>query len=227
MIRVQHLSKQYDAGMVHALEDVSLEIYKGEICSIMGPSGCGKSTLLNMIGALDRPTSGEIIINGRSLKRFAPARYRNCMVGFIFQLHNLLPNITLLENVSLPLVPRRDIGQRQRLDMAMELLSEVGLAHRSTFYPVQISVGERQRAAFARALVTHPGILLADEPTGSVDSRTANVIMDAICRRCEEEEMTALIVTHNPEIAARAARVMFMRDGRLPGIPGTAEQAPE
>lgn len=215
MIQVRKLNKQYDAGMVHALKDVSLVIAKGEVCSIMGPSGCGKSTLLNMIGALDSPSSGEIIINGCSLESLSPAKYRNDTVGFIFQLHHLLPNITLLENVSLPLIPRREIPQRQRMNMAMELLDEVGLTHRATFYPVQISVGERQRVAFARALVNHPVILLADEPTGSVDSCTAKVIMDAILRRCEKENMTTLIVTHNPEIAKRTARVMCMRDGWL------------
>lgn len=215
MIRLQKLSKQYDAGMVQALKDISLEIAKGDVCSIMGPSGCGKSTLLNMIGALDRPTSGEIFIEGQPLKSVSPARYRNRTVGFIFQLHNLLPNMTLVENVELPLVPRRDIGQQQRLAMAMKLLHEVDLGHRASFYPVQVSVGERQRAAVARALVNYPDILLADEPTGSVDSSNATLIMDAILRRCEVQDMTALIATHNPEIAKRTERVVFMRDGRL------------
>jgi len=225
MIRIQNLSKQYDAGMVHALKDVSLEISKGEVCSIMGPSGSGKSTLLNMIGTLDRPTSGRIFIDGRPLESVPEARYRNRTVGFIFQLHNLLPNITLVENVELPLVARRDINRRQRLDRAMKLLSEVGVAHRASFYPVQVSVGERQRAAVARALVNHPEILLADEPTGSVDSSTATLIMDAILRRREGQDMTVLIVTHNPDIAKRTGRVIYMCDGRLHIESGLTAQA--
>ena len=215
MIRLENVSKTYDSGVVRAIEDISLEIFKGEICSVMGPSGCGKSTLLNMIGALDKPSSGHILIEERPLEAIPPSRYRNQTVGFIFQLHNLLPNITLAENVALPLVARRNISRRQRLGMAMQLLSEVGIAHRASFYPVQVSGGERQRAAVARALVSQPEILLADEPTGGVDSHTAGFVMNAILRRCRNQGMTALIVTHNPEIAYRTQRVIFMRDGRL------------
>lgn len=215
MICLQNLTKRYDAGMVHALRGISLEISTGEICSIMGPSGSGKSTLLNMIGALDRPTSGDIIIEGSPLESYSPARYRNRMVGFVFQLHNLLPHLTLVENVALPLVPRRDLSQRQRQTMAMERLDEVGLGHRTFFYPARVSVGERQRAAVARALVHQPGIILADEPTGSVDSKNATLIMDAILQRSKNYQMTALIATHNPEIAKRTGRMIYMHDGRL------------
>ncbi len=215
IIRLENVSKTYDSGVVQAVRNISLEIPKGEICSVMGPSGCGKSTLLNMIGALDRPTSGRILVKGRPLETIPPSRYRNRTVGFIFQLHHLLPSITLEENVALPLVARRNISRRQRLVMARRLLSEVGIANRASFYPVQVSGGERQRAAVARALVSQPEILLADEPTGGVDSRTAGLVMEAILRRCVSQGMTALIVTHNPEIAYQARRVIFMRDGRL------------
>jgi putative ABC transport system ATP-binding protein len=206
---------QYDAGMVHALKDISLEIAQGEVCSITGPSGCGKSTLLNMIGALDKPTSGEIMIKGCPLASFSPHQYRSRIAGFVFQLHNLLPHITLLENIELPLMARKTIDPHQRSEMAMQLLSEFGLAHRADFFPVDVSGGERQRTAVARALVNQPEILLADEPTGSVDSHTSTLIIDSILRRCEAHGMTAVIVTHNPEIAKRTARKISMYDGRL------------
>ncbi len=214
MIRVKNISKSYEKGLVHAVKDISFEISKGEVCSIMGPSGCGKSTLLNIIGTLDTPTSGEIFIDGRPLNDFSFDLYRNSKVGFVFQLHNLLPNITLLENVELPMIPKK-IKQRQRRETALKLLSELGVAHRASFYPPQVSGGERQRTAVARALVNQPEILLADEPTGSVDSETSAFIIDAILQRCQEHSMTALIVTHNPEIANRTGRVMLIRDGRL------------
>ena len=215
MIKVKNLSKQYDAGMVKALTEISLEIARGEVCSVMGPSGCGKSTLLNLIGALDKPTAGEILIDGRFLTDLSLVRYRRYVVGFIFQQHHLIPNLTLLENVALPLLARRDLGSRQRSRLAMELLGEVDLLSRVSFYPAQVSGGERQRAAVARALVNQPAILLADEPTGSVDSVTANLIMEAVLRRCRGDGMTALIVTHNPEIADQSERKIFMRDGRV------------
>ncbi len=201
--------------MVDALVGVTMAIAKGEVCSIMGPSGCGKSTLLNLLGALDRPTSGEIFIEETPLLEIPPARYRNRTVGFVFQQHNLIPNITLAENVRLPLYARYDLNRQQRLDISMELLREVGLESRASFYPAQVSGGERQRAAVARALVNRPAILLADEPTGSVDSVAATMIMDAILRRCQSQCMTTLVVTHNLEIANRTERVMCMRDGRL------------
>jgi putative ABC transport system ATP-binding protein len=141
MIKIRNLVRHYDAGMVHALNSVSLDISKGEICSIMGPSGCGKSTLLNMIGALDKPTSGEIIIKDQPLESIPVNMYRNRMAGFVFQMHNLLPNITLAENVELPLMARKDIKPRQSFEMAMEILTEFGLEHRASFFPVKVCLG--------------------------------------------------------------------------------------
>jgi len=215
MIRIENLCKHYDFGMVDALVGITMVIAKGEICSIMGPSGCGKSTLLNLLGGLDRPTSGEIFIEESPLQEMPQTRYRNLMVGFVFQQHNLIPNITLAENIRIPLLARRNLHRQQQLAIVTELLREVDLESRASFYPAQVSGGERQRAAVARALVNQPAILLADEPTGSVDSVAATIIMDMILRRCQSKTMTTLVVTHNPDIANRTERVLYMRDGRL------------
>ena len=216
MIRLHDVFKHYDHGLVKALNGVSLTIEKGEICSIIGPSGCGKSTLLNLIGALDSMTRGDIRINEQPIKRIKPlSRYRSEQVGFVFQFHNLIPNITLAENVELPTFTVSGVNRRTRRKRALDLLSEMGLSHRAHFLPTQVSGGERQRAAVARALVNSPQILLADEPTGSVDSDTAEFIMSAILGRCREDRMTALIVTHDSHIASRADRILHMRDGCL------------
>lgn len=216
MIRVDKIFKHYDGGLVKALNGISLEIKKGEVCSIMGPSGCGKSTLLNMIGALDTPTYGDVHIDGIRLKDIRSlAKYRNRQVGFIFQFHNLIPNITLAENVELPTFAVSGMTRAQRREKAMALLSEVGLKKRAGFLPTQVSGGERQRAAVARALINSPDILLADEPTGSVDSDTAAFIMSSILKRCRNENMTALIVSHDKNIARQADRTIFMCDGCL------------
>ncbi len=215
MIRIENLCKHYEFGMVDALVGISMVIAKGEICSIMGPSGCGKSTLLNLLGGLDRPTSGEIFIEESPLREIPQARYRNLTVGFVFQQHNLIPSITLAENIRIPLLARRNLHKQQQLAIVTELLREVDLESRASFYPAQVSGGERQRAAVARALVNQPAILLADEPTGSIDSVASTIIMDMILHRCQSQTMTTLVVTHNPDIAKRTERVLYMRDGRL------------
>lgn len=215
MISVKNLYKDYDSGMVHALQGISMEINRGEICALMGPSGCGKSTLFNMIGALDRPTSGKIFIKGHSLQTLSLHRYRNLTTGFIFQQHHLVSSLTLLENVMLPLASRKNMNRSQRMKKAMGLLSELGIAHRASSCPAKVSGGERQRAAIARALVNNPEILLADEPTGSVDSKTADFVMNIIMLRCRKNEMTVLLATHNPEIAEKTKRILFMSDGKL------------
>ena len=216
MIVVDRLYKYFDGGLVKALNGISLEVCKGEACSIMGPSGSGKSTLLNLIGALDIPTDGEIHIDGTRLKdKGSLARYRNRQVGFVFQFHNLIPNITLVENVELPTYTMPGMTRSGRREKAMKLLSEVGLEKRADFLPTKVSGGERQRAAVARALINSPKIILADEPTGSVDSETAAFIMLAILERCRNDHMTALIVSHDKDIASQAGRTLFMRDGQL------------
>lgn len=214
MIRVEKLYKHYDDGLVKALNGISFDVSKGETCAIMGPSGCGKSTLLNLIGALDVPTSGEIIIDGKLLKDIGSlAKYRSKQVGFVFQFHNLIPNITLAENVELPTLAISGMHSIDRKEKALKLLSEVGLEDRAEFLPTKISGGERQRAAVARALINSPKILLADEPTGNVDSETAEFIMSIILKRCRKDNMTMLIVSHNRDIAKQADRILFMRDG--------------
>ena len=216
MIRVKRLYKHYDGGLVKALNGISLAIEKGEVCAIMGPSGCGKSTLLNLIGALDVPTGGKIDIDGIELKNAGSlAGFRNQKVGFVFQFHNLIPNITLLENVELPTFPIPGITRTLRREKALKLLSEVGLEKRVGFLPTQVSGGERQRAAVARALINAPEILLADEPTGSVDSETATFIMTSILKRCRNNRMTCLIVSHNRDVSRQADRTLFMSDGCL------------
>ena len=216
MIHLNKVYKHYDKGLVKALNGVSLSIKKGEICSLTGPSGCGKSTMLNLIGALDIPTYGNILINQIPLKEIKSlAAYRSRQVGFVFQFHNLIPNITLVENVELPTFAISGIGRNHRRKKALELLKEVDLDHRAHFLPTQVSGGERQRAAVARALINSPKILLADEPTGSVDSVTAAFIMSSILTRCRNDGMTALIVTHDPDIAGQADRTIRLRDGYL------------
>ena len=182
----------------------------------MGPSGCGKTTLLNLIGALDIPTAGNIFIDGTNLSKIASkAMYRNRTLGFIFQFHNLIPNITLVENVELPTIAISGMNRVQRRDTALKLLSEVGLDNRTNFLPTQVSGGERQLTAVARALVNSPKILLADEPTGNVDSDTAALIMSIILQRSKKDNMTTLIVSHNKDIARQTERTLFMRDGCL------------
>lgn len=216
MIRIDKLYKHYDGGLVKALNGISLNIRRGEVCSIMGPSGCGKSTLLNLIGALDIPTCGEIYVNGIQLKNTGSLTEFRCrQVGFIFQFHNLIANITLADNVELPTFAISGMSRSRRREKALKLLSEVGLEERAKFLPTQVSGGERQRAAVARALINSPKILLADEPTGSVDSDTAAFIMSSILKRCRNDQMTALIVSHNREITKLTDRTLFMRDGCL------------
>lgn len=216
MIQLENIFKEFEGGLVKALNGVSLQIPRGEVCAIMGPSGCGKSTLLNLIGALDLPSSGTIIIDKKPLQSHRPlCHYRNRRIGFIFQLHNLIPNLTLVENVEIPLHATKEISTAERRKRALAFLAEMGLSQRAFFLPTQVSGGERQRTAVARAMINNPDLLLADEPTGSVDSQTADFIIDSMLRRCRQQQMTALIVTHDREIAERADRLLKMRDGRI------------
>lgn len=212
-VRTVDLIKRYEEGSVTALAGVSVEIPRGEFFCIMGPSGSGKSTFLNMVGALDEPTGGEVHLNGRALSQerdLDAVRARE--VGFIFQLHNLLPTLTCLENVEIPMMalgtPR---GERRR--RASELLEEVGLGHRRDAIATRLSGGERQRVSIARALANQPTVILADEPTGDVDSATGRQIMECILEARRRTGATLLVVTHNPEVAERAERRVQMKDG--------------
>jgi putative ABC transport system ATP-binding protein len=215
-VDVRHVRKSFEGGRIRALEDVSLQLDAGELVALTGPSGCGKSTLLNLIGALDRPDAGEIWVGGEDVTRLAdPSHYRAKTVGFIFQAHNLITTLTALENVQVPMLGQRRRAERER--RARELLDEVGLTERAGSYPPTLSGGERQRVAIARALANEPQLLLADEPTGALDSETGGQILELLHRVRDEHGMTILLVTNDGGVAGQAERVLRIRDGMLDG----------
>ncbi|MEX1010009.1 MAG: ABC transporter ATP-binding protein [Chthoniobacterales bacterium] len=221
MLSLRHISRVYPspAGEVHALRDVSLEIAPHSFCAVTGPSGCGKSTLLNLLGGLDQPTTGEIIVDGLPLhtaNESALTAYRRERLGIIFQFFNLLPAMTAVENVELPLLLRGDRTTDARA-RAHEMLDLVGLNPRADAFPHQMSGGEMQRAAVARALVHRPSLLLADEPTGNLDSDNAARILDLFQKIASQRLATLIMVTHSPEAAAAADRRIPMMDGQLAG----------
>ena len=211
---VEHVSRSFDDGRIAALVDVSFRVDPGEYVAITGPSGCGKSTLLNLIGALDRPTAGEIVVGGERVGALDGARYRGSVVGFVFQFHNLIPTLNASENVQLAMFGR-GLGRAARVERARELLAEVGLSERAAAYPPTLSGGERQRVAIARALANEPRLLLADEPTGALDSATGGQIVALLRRLRAQRGTTVLLVTNDPEIAASADRILPIRDGRI------------
>jgi len=220
-VDVRNVRKSFESGRIRALENVSLGLDEGELVALTGPSGGGKSTLLNLIGALDRPDSGEIVVSGMDVTRLEdPARYRADTVGFIFQFHNLITTLTALENVEIPMLGKRRRAERDR--RARELLGEVGLAARADSYPPTLSGGERQRVAIARALANGPRLLLADEPTGALDSETGSQILELLRRVRDEYGTTILLVTNDDAVAAQADRVVRIRDGLLDATPGAA-----
>jgi len=211
---VDHVSRSFDDGRIAALVDVSFRVAPGEYVAITGPSGCGKSTLLNLIGALDRPTAGEIVVGGERIGAVDGDGYRGSVVGFVFQFHNLIPTLTASENVQLAMFGH-GLGRAARVERARELLAEVGLAERAAAYPPTLSGGERQRVAVARALANEPRLLLADEPTGALDSATGAQIVTLLRRLREQRGTTVLLVTNDPEVAASADRILPIRDGRI------------
>jgi len=221
MILIEDLMKDYWLGdeTVHALAGVSLEIPDGEFVAIIGPSGSGKSTILHLIGGLDTPTTGRISVDGRDLSRASDrelARYRNSKIGFVFQTFNLHPTYSALENVSIPLLFSR-MPRSDRKKRAVAALEAVGMIHRMKHRPNQLSGGERQRVAIARALVTNPRIIVADEPTGNLDSVNGSNIMELLRNMNRQKGITLIIATHDHEIAGRAQRVITMKDGRVTG----------
>lgn len=214
-IEIRHLTKVFDAARVRALDDVSLQIGPQEWVALTGPSGSGKSTLLHLVAALDEPSSGEIFINGRALSSYGNLnRYRSHEVGFVFQLHNLLPNLSALQNVQIAMVGQ-GLGRRASAERAHELLDSVGLVARERLRPPALSGGERQRVAIARALANGPSILLADEPTGSLDAAAADSVMELFTRIRSQRKLTILLVTHDPRVADHADRIIQMRAGRV------------
>jgi putative ABC transport system ATP-binding protein len=218
LIEIDRLVKVYRAGdvAVEALRGISLRIAAGEFLAVMGSSGSGKSTLMNIMGCLDRPTSGSYRLDGQETSRLAPdslARVRNRTIGFVFQNFNLLARTSALENVELPLL-YAGLGAAERRRKASEALARVGLAERLQHVPSQLSGGQQQRVAIARALVNQPRLILADEPTGNLDSRTSHEIMDLLAE-LRESGITVVLVTHEADIAAYATRVLVLRDGRI------------
>jgi ABC-type lipoprotein export system ATPase subunit len=216
VVETRALTKVYgDGAAVRALDGVNLTIRAGEYVSIIGPSGSGKSTLLNLLGALDRPTSGEAIINGKPLSKVRSLdRFRSKMVGFVFQMHNLIPTLTARENVEVPMYETVFSAGKRRA-RAQELLELVGLKDRMHYLPNQMSGGERQRVAVARALANHPAIVLADEPTGNLDTANTAEIMALLSELNRAQGATLIVVTHNHEVARTTQRVITLRDGKI------------
>jgi putative ABC transport system ATP-binding protein len=213
------VTKVYQMGEVevHALRGLSLNIAPGEILSIMGPSGSGKSTLMNILGCLDRPTSGQYLLNGESVATLSDdqlAEIRNRTVGFVFQNFNLLPRATALANVELPM-RYSALNGRNRKEVAREALEAVGLGDRISHRPNELSGGQMQRVAIARALVNHPAIIMADEPTGNLDTKSGDEIMSLLKKLNKERGTTLIIVTHDPEVAEQTDRIISIRDGRI------------
>ncbi|MGZ6055654.1 MAG: ABC transporter ATP-binding protein [Isosphaeraceae bacterium] len=214
LLRAEGLTKTYPDGEVQALRGVSLNVEQNEAVAIMGPSGCCKSTLLNLLGGLDRPTGGEIYFRGTPLSRIDRDQYRAREIGFVFQSFYVLSTLSAVENVQVPMF-ETTLGRRQRVERAEALIKQVGLAHRRNHRPMQLSVGERQRVAIARALANEPSLLLADEPTGNLDSRSQNEVLQLLNDLRQRQGLTLIIITHSPEVAAAAQRVIRMRDGRV------------
>lgn len=217
MIRIVKASRSYGTPPVLALDSVSLEIGRGEFIAITGPSGSGKSTLLNLLGGLDHPTSGEVVVDGVHLERADDREltlYRRLKLGIVFQFFNLLPSMSVVENVELPLLLRGDDAREARAK-ALEMLDQVGMARRSTHFPHQLSGGEMQRVAIARGLVHGPSLLLADEPTGNLDSGNASQVLEVMAKIASRRTATVIMVTHSDSVAALADRRIRMLDGRI------------
>jgi|ADurb_H2B_03_Slu_FD_contig_91_81736_length_4981_multi_4_in_0_out_0_3 ABC-type lipoprotein export system ATPase subunit len=219
LIKVDQLSKAYEnTHKLWALNEVTFEVQHGEFVSIMGPSGSGKTTLLNLLGVLDKPTSGKVLFSGQDtadLRGDQLADFRRENIGFIFQLFHLMPELTALENVMLPLLPLRKHLRYSLEAHAMDLLKMVGLAERAGHLPGQLSGGEQQRVAIARALINRPKVLLADEPTGNLDTNSGQRIIDLLLQLNQTIGLTVLMATHNPELAKQTHKILELRDGHL------------
>ena len=218
IIELQNIRRDFVVGeeKVHALRGVSFTIHEGEFVTIMGTSGSGKSTLLNTLGCLDTPTSGDYLLDGEPVRKMSKSKravFRNRKIGFVFQNYNLLPKTTAVENVELPLI-YRGVSKKERLELAEKALEKVGLKNRMEHKPSEMSGGQQQRVAIARAIAQAPPIILADEPTGNLDSRSTQEIL-GILKELHREGRTIILITHDNEIAAQAARVIKIRDGKI------------
>ncbi len=219
---MESVTKKYYVGEPNELQilfDIGLDIYEGEFVSIVGASGSGKSTLMNIIGLLDRQTDGEYDLNGTSTKTLDDkqlSRIRNKEIGFVFQNFNLIPKISALKNVEMPMM-YAGVSQKKRTERAMELIELVGMSDRYTHDPARLSGGQKQRVAIARAMANDPSIILADEPTGALDTKTGRMVMDLFHKLHEEEGKTIVLITHSPELAAECQRMITISDGRIIG----------
>jgi ABC-type lipoprotein export system ATPase subunit len=216
ILRADGLVKYYADGNVKALQGVSIKIDVAESVAITGPSGCGKSTLLHLLGGLDRPTEGEVFYRGQPLARLDIDQYRAREIGFVFQAFHLMPTLTTVENVQIPMF-EAPWSRSERIERAERLIKEVGLGHRLTHRPSQLSIGERQRVAIARALANDPSLLLADEPTGNLDSKNQEEVIHLLRQLQQERKLTMVIVTHSHDVAQAADRRIAMKDGRVEG----------
>ena len=223
---VDRVSKSFEEGRIQALADVSFRLEPGDFVSLTGPSGGGKSTLLNLIGALDRPESGSIVVGGERLEALDnPSEYRAATVGFVFQFHHLIPTLNALENVQLPMIGR-GLGRADRERRALTLLEDCAIGHRAKASPGTLSGGERQRVAIARALANGPRLLLADEPTGALDSATGGQIVELLLSLRAGRGTTILLVTNDEDVAELADRTLRIRDGRVEAVEATPAAAP-
>jgi ABC-type lipoprotein export system ATPase subunit len=214
-LSIANLSKTYEHGRVQALRGVTLGVAQGEMVALTGPSGCGKTTLLNLVGTLDRPTGGTIRLDGQEITSgHLNYLFRAQTVGFVFQFHHLIATMTVMENIETSMVAL-GVPKKERRRRAHELLERIGLIQRAHFFPSRISGGERQRAAVARAIVNRPRLLLADEPTGNLDTATGSALLDLLSEHRRQHGTTLIIATHNPDIAARCDRRILMRDGMI------------
>lgn len=220
VIHMESVTKKYYVGEPNELQilfDIGLDIYEGEFVSVVGASGSGKSTLMNIIGLLDRQTEGEYVLNSTSTKQLDDkqlSRIRNKEIGFVFQNFNLIPKITALKNVEMPMM-YAGVPQKQRTEKAMELIKLVGMGDRYTHDPARLSGGQKQRIAIARAMANDPSIILADEPTGALDTKTGRMVMDLFHKLHEEQGKTIVLITHSPELAAETQRMITISDGHI------------
>ena len=230
MIQVKNLKKHYHRGAIKALDDVTVNINKGDVMVVIGPSGSGKSTFLRSLNLLEEPTDGEIIFNGVDItkKKYKDASGKNVKLniddlrqkmGMVFQHFNLFPHMTILDNMTLAPMKVKGVSKEDAEKKALELLARVGLADRANAYPIQLSGGQKQRVAIARAMVNNPRLLLADEPTGALDTKSGEQVME-LFQNLNDEGVTIVMITHEREIAEHAKRIMFIRDGMLSGISG-------